>query len=692
GPFHYTKPYAVQSMDLFVRDDSAFKNLEDVIGRDILVQEGSFMHEYLREHNIAGRIVTVLDTGDALRLLTTGDYDAALLPEMQALHQIDVTGLSHLRSLGVEFPPIQYGIAVRSGDDELLLRLNEGLSIINRSGEFDRIHSHWFGEVESRFVEDQLGKFLAVLGVVVLLLVGALGWNWALKREVQSRTSALRKSEEGYRLLVDNASEGVVVVCDERLVFANPRAAEMSGFSREELAEMNVTDLIHAEDRETVVAHHLDVLAGKPVKEPLTCRVLTRKGKERWFLFNAVSIEWEGQPAFLDLFSEITEIKLAEQRIKRQLQQMAALRAVDTAIADSTDLHRTLRVLLEQVTAQLGVDAANVLLLDRSTQKLRHAADYGFRTTSIKSAELGLGEGYAGVAAKHRHPVHIALLRGAPKEMLSANRLALEGFYAYYGTPLIAKGEVLGVLEIYHRAPLNSSIEWMDLVETMAHQAAIAINNAELFESLEQANLELVQAYDRTIEGWARVLELRDGETEGHSQRVTELTIELARRMGFSDADLVNLRRGALLHDIGKMGIPDGILLKKGPLNPQEWQVMRQHPVYAYEMLSRVEFLQPALDIPYCHHERWDGTGYPRGIKGTDIPLAARIFSVIDVWDALRVPRPYRDAWPISKIWTYILAESGKQFDPDIVAAFAEIMRPELHREMKQHHEPLAAD
>lgn len=693
SPYQLTKPYAVHSMDLFVRADAPYQVLDDVLGKDVLVQAGSYMHEYLRKHPVAGRIITVTDSGDALRLLAAGDYDAALLPKVQALHHIDQLGLTSLRSLGVEFEPVQIGFAVRNGDSELLLQLNEGLNIVKRSGEFDRIHDRWFGKVERRLAAEQINKILIVLGVVVLLLLIVLGWNWALNREVRLRTSALRESEKKYRLLVDNAAEGVVVVCDNRIVYANPRAHEMFGLSDEALNEMAVTDLIHPEDRERVIARFSEsIREAGPFKHQETCRVITRNGEDRWMLFSTVQIEWEGLPAYLALLSEITAIKQAEQQIKRQLQQMAALRAVDMAIADSTDLHRILRLLLEQVTAQLGVDAADVLLLDRSTQTLRHAADYGFRTSSIKSANLTLGEGYAGIAAKHRHPVHVALLRGAPADMLSASRLALEGFYGYYGTPLIAKGEVLGVLEIYHREPLRSNPEWMDLVETMAHQAAIAINNAELFEGLENANQELVQAYDRTIEGWAHVLEMRDGETEGHSQRVTELTIELARRVGYPEEDLVQLRRGALLHDMGKMSIPDSILLKKGPLTPQEWQVMRQHPVYAYEMLSRVDFLRPALDIPYCHHERWDGTGYPRGLKGEEIPLAARIFAVIDVWDALRVKRPYRDAWPISKIWTYLISESGKQFDPDIVSAFIEMMRPELHRELAQSQQPVAAD
>jgi HD-GYP domain-containing protein (c-di-GMP phosphodiesterase class II) len=151
---------------------------------------------------------------------------------------------------------------------------------------------------------------------------------------------------------------------------------------------------------------------------------------------------------------------------------------------------------------------------------------------------------------------------------------------------------------------------------------------------------------------------------------VTDLTVELAQRMGINDEELVHMRRGALLHDIGKMGVPDGILLKPGALTADEWVIMRQHPAFAYELLYPVHYLRPALDIPYCHHEKWDGSGYPRGLKGEQIPRSARIFAVVDVWDALRSDRPYRPAWPVEKVRLHIREQSGQHFDPVVVEAF----------------------
>ncbi len=202
--------------------------------------------------------------------------------------------------------------------------------------------------------------------------------------------------------------------------------------------------------------------------------------------------------------------------------------------------------------------------------------------------------------------------------------------------------------------------EWLSFWKRWPTQAAIALDNSELFTSLQRSNLELQLAYESTLEGWARALELRDLETEGHTRRVTEMTERLARSIGIDEEDIVHVRRGALLHDIGKMAIPDSILLKPGPLTDEEREIMRQHPSYAYQLLASIPFLRRALDIPYAHHEWWDGSGYPRGLKGEDIPLWARIFAVVDVWDALRSRRAYHEAWPDDEVAAYLNEQAGQ--------------------------------
>jgi len=188
--------------------------------------------------------------------------------------------------------------------------------------------------------------------------------------------------------------------------------------------------------------------------------------------------------------------------------------------------------------------------------------------------------------------------------------------------------------------------------------------------NLQRANEDLREAYDRTIEGWVLALDLRDHETEGHTQRVTEMAIRLARQLGCTDDELLHIRRGALLHDMGKMGIPDEILQKPGPLTDEEWIIMRKHPLYAFQMLSPIHYLNQSLIIPYFHHERWNGTGYPQGLKGEEIPLFARLFAVVDVWDALSSDRPYRKRVPPQEVAHYLREEAGRLFDPAIVEKF----------------------
>ena len=288
----------------------------------------------------------------------------------------------------------------------------------------------------------------------------------------------------------------------------------------------------------------------------------------------------------------------------------------------------------------------------------------------MENVQLNLGVKYAGRVALERHLIRVDNLAEDDTPLLRAIQKAGSAFRTYIGVPLIVKAEIKGVLEIFHSAPLPNDPAWLHFVETLAGQAAIALDNAQLFEGVQRSNLELRQAYETTIEGWSRALDLRDKETEGHTQRVTEMTLKLARAMRVSESELLHIRRGALLHDIGKMGVPDSILLKPDQLSAEEWEVMRKHPALAYEMLYPIDYLRPALDIPYCHHEKWDGAGYPRGLKGIAIPLAARIFAIVDVYDALTSDRPYRKAWTKEKTLAYIKEQSGEHFDPMVVDMF----------------------
>jgi PAS domain S-box-containing protein len=376
----------------------------------------------------------------------------------------------------------------------------------------------------------------------------------------------------------------------------------------------------------------------------------------------------------MTVFAERAALALEHSRLNTQiearLQQLTALRTVDMAISASFDINLTLGVLLDQLTGQLGVHAADILIFNAAAQTFKFSCERGFRTQMLQRTQLKFGAGYAWRAIRERRVIVVPDIQAEPDGLQRSPDLSGEQFVAYLGMPLIAKGQIKGILEVFHREPLVLEKEWVGFLEMLAGQAAIAIDNAELFDHLQRSNADLTMAYDSTLEGWASALELRDKGTEGHTRRVTELTIQLARALGVKENDTVHIYRGALLHDIGKVGVPDSIVLKPGPLTEDEWVIMRKHPQYSYEMLSPIAYLRLALDIPYCHHEKWDGTGYPRGLKGEQIPLAARIFAVVDVWDALISDRPYRKAWPKAKARQYIQEQAGLYFDPQVVRAF----------------------
>jgi len=361
---------------------------------------------------------------------------------------------------------------------------------------------------------------------------------------------------------------------------------------------------------------------------------------------------------------------------KRRLERLEALRTIDNVITASLDLHHTLSVFLEQLRNQLHVDAADVLLFNSHNLTLEYASGIGLQTEALKSSRLAPNGDPAGSIVLERRSIQIPDLQSGP-DFYRLQGFKSEGFVSYYGVPLISKGQVRGVLEIFHRSPKKHDNEWIDFLEALAGQAAISIDNASLFDELQRSNLELTLAYEATIDGWSLAMDMRDKETEGHTQRVTQLTVRLAEEMGLKDDELVHIRRGAMLHDIGKMGVPDDILLKPAQLDEREEALMKKHPQYAYEMLSSIKYLKTSLDIPYCHHERWDGSGYPRGLAGEQIPLPARLFAIIDVWDALTTDRPYRAAWDKDKAIAYIREQSGRYFDPDIVALFLKTIERE---------------
>jgi PAS domain S-box-containing protein len=370
---------------------------------------------------------------------------------------------------------------------------------------------------------------------------------------------------------------------------------------------------------------------------------------------------------------DITEHVQVENTLRQQNRRLSALRKIDKAIGTSMDLRVTLNVLLDQVLIELKVDAASIRLLNSLTHDLDVLAMQGFRWQSLGPIHL-FNQQYAPVrAVLERQPQRFSRQNQAASGIF-AQILDQEGFDDYYATPLITKGKVQGVLEVYHRSFQEHTPDWHDFLELLAGEAAIAVENAKLFEELQRKNLDLTRDYDATIEMMVKTMHLRKQGVFGHSRHLVDMTLRLARQFGLNDEQLVSIRRGAHLHDIGMLAVPDAILLKFDKLDDSEWDLIRQHPQAAANLLSPVHYLRDSIDIPFCHHERWDGSGYPRQLKGDQIPLVARIFAIVDVWDSLQSARPFREAWPEEQVLDYLRQQAGIQFDPQIVDGFLHML------------------
>lgn len=543
---------------------------------------------------------------------------------------------------------------------------------------------YWVVPDPARRVQVETLKGWAFVIVTALLLYSVV---YAAIRARGRMREEKEESERFARTLIENLPGAAYACANDRLwtmSYLSPHVQDITGYHPDELIDnerLSFASLIHASDR-AKVWREIQVAMREQRAFQIEYRIHDRDGRIRWVWEQGCGIYGsDGDLLHLEGFiTDITERHRSRDQVEQQLERLRALRNIDLAIVGSLDLRIILDVVLDQVTTQLGVDAATVLTYNARADHLEYSAGRGFRTEALRHTRLHLGEGYAGRAALQREQLRVADLRTEPGDFVWSWLAPEEGFVTYFAVPLVAQGQLRGVLELLHRQPLDPDESWYEFLDMLAGQAAIAVDNAVLFEGLERANQELRVAYDQTIEGWARALDLRDDETEGHSRRVTELALLIAGELGVDDAELVHIRRGALLHDIGKLAVSDRILLKPGPLTDEERAAMERHPAYAVGLLSSIPFLEPALDIPRCHHEKWDGSGYPNGLAGDEIPLAARIFAVADVWDALRSDRPYREAWPLDQIREYIRDQAGTHFDPQVVEVFLSLDQQALEQ------------
>lgn len=503
--------------------------------------------------------------------------------------------------------------------------------------------------------------------------------------ERRQAEDALRASERKFRALAENIPS-VVYQCNNddkyTFIYLNDSIEQLTGYPKSDFlaGQVNFVDLYHPEDRK-LIQFPLSINGGRVNQQPfhITYRIQHKSGSWVWVdEWGTGVLDLHGKVQYLEgVMIDITERKRSEEELHRHAMELETLAAATSALRTAQYVTDMVPILARQALRAVNGSYASIFLLAPETGEfvsrgwysvdtpfnnympeeshLRHFPDSGITGHVASTGEIYMSENI------QNDPIIL---------ILDGERERLKDVHSSVSLPLRAQEKIIGVMHIWcteHRVFTDTETR---LLTALAETASTAIHRAMLFEKTQKHAEELALAYDNTLAGWARALELRDELTEGHTRRVTDLTIKLARALHIPENEIVHIRRGALLHDIGKMGIPDSILHKPGPFTAQERTIMQQHTQYARDMLTSISFLKPALDIPYCHHEHWDGAGYPRGLKGEEIPLAARIFSIVDVWDALTSDRPYRQAWSKEKTYEYILERSGKQFDPQIIDVF----------------------
>ena len=370
--------------------------------------------------------------------------------------------------------------------------------------------------------------------------------------------------------------------------------------------------------------------------------------------------------------SAVHQLRMQE-RTERNLGRLAALHEIDSAITANLDLRLTLETLLNHAAAQLGVHAGEVLMFNSLAQRLDGFASHGFRSYRPEHRQVRPGEGPAGRALLERRQVDVQLVSGSGRSNTDALYQA-EGFQSGFAVPLISKGVILGVLAVLHREKLRVDSDWLDFFKTLAGQAALAIEDLNQLQKLRRSSSELGLTLVGALEGWARSVEWHCGQPEGRTQRLVEQTVRMAEQLGIAPAERVHIRSGAYLHDIGLLKIPQAILRQSDGLAPAETALLQSHPQLAYELLAPVAGLQPALDIPYCHHEHWDGSGYPRQLKGEEIPLAARIFAVVEAWDQLQAGLAGQPLAEAGAALHRFNEQAGRALDPQVVKAYIAMM------------------
>jgi putative nucleotidyltransferase with HDIG domain len=496
----------------------------------------------------------------------------------------------------------------------------------------------------------------------------------------------LTSSEAGVNNLpaelhIHNSETGKAIATQNRGVFleANQPFLESLGLNDElvGLSILNLYEWVFFEDRSLLQLKDAEIWTARGLKIHLR----SRSGMNLELEFSQEIYPYLDQECVLVTISEYS----VHQQMKRYIEELALVSHIGRTLAENLNVNEIYARLATAVWKLFPDGHALFISRFHAESSMLSCVYAVVENNVLDPSTLPViplsppGKGVQSEAIHLRQPVVIndmvnRLNKDPNKVLISGDDEIEQMPLSSLCVPMMIQNIVLGVVQVQTTLVNRFHRTDAELLSVVANTAAIVLQNAELVENLRSSHADLLNAYDKTLEGWVHALDLRDQETEGHTLRVAEQAVHLANKMGLSREAILHLRRGALLHDIGKIGIPDQILYKTGSLDAADWEVMHRHPQYAFDMINPIEYLRPAVDIPYAHHEWWDGSGYPRGIKGEEISLGARIFALIDVWDALRSDRPYRKAWKEDKVLEYIRNLSGKQFDPAIVGEFLEMI------------------
>lgn len=498
-----------------------------------------------------------------------------------------------------------------------------------------------------------------------------------MSKTISSRQQALIENEQKYRVLIEQSGDAIYLEQNGEFVVINQKFTELFGeIKPAEKMSSGIHCLAASSSTVFVQEQQLRMLSGEVTNLRFEFVALDKNQQEIDVEVATSVFLYRNQMAIQGVIRDITQRKRAERAEKEQRALAEALRDTASALTSTLNLDEVMERILNNTGNVVPCEALNIMLIYGEPKEARIVASKGYT-----------GRGMDAWLSKITFPLektpNLSWMYKTGKPMVLPNVLTDERWSpleesrwiaSYASAPIKVQGQVIGFLNLDSPEANFFSVDQADRLQAFADQAGIAIHNAQLLRDLSQSHKELTDAYETTLQGWSRALELRDYETQGHTLRVEELTTRLARKLGMTEPELTHLRYGVLLHDIGKICIPDQILFKRGPLTSHEWEIMREHPKYAYQMLSPIQYLNKSLDVPYCHHEWWNGAGYPQGLKGEEIPLAARIFSVVDVWDALVSDRPYHDGLPGPQVIQHLRNQAGKQLDPDIVHAFIEMI------------------